>query len=91
MLSPLGLLRGGMLGLEPCCVGFGFDATQVVWDGQILKGLWMPYLWRCSRPWMGSWAACSDTDTQPMAGVGVGWALGSLPTQPFCDSFILWP
>jgi len=26
--------------------------------------------------------------TQPMAGVGSGWTLRSLPTQPMCDSII---
>jgi len=28
--------------------------------------------------------------TQPMAGVGTGWALRSLPTQPLYDSMILY-
>jgi len=60
------------------------------WGTGCPKRLWVPHLWRRSRPsWMGSWAAWADGwQPCPQQGVGAGW---SLPTQTilgFCDSVI---
>ena len=43
--------------------------------------LWMPQLWRCSRPgWMGPGQPELVGANQPMAGIGTRVSLRSLPT-----------
>lgn len=46
--------------------------------------LWMSHPWEVLRPW-AVWSGGS----QPMAVIGTGGALRSLPAQPLCDSVIL--
>ena len=43
---------------------------------------WLPHPWRCSRPWMGSWAAwAGKAHSAHGSGVGTRWSFMSLPTQ----------
>ena len=43
--------------------------------------LWVPHPWTYLMPgWMGPCTAWADVGSQPMAGVGDGWALGTFPT-----------
>ena len=73
----------------------GLESTSLIWmkltrnqmQGSATncpKKLWMPHPWRYTWPsWMGLWAAWSDGE-QPAhsRGVGTGWSLRSLSTQP---------
>ena len=57
---------------------------------QLPRELWVPHPWRFKARLDGVLGSLSWWVTAlPTAQDGTGWALRSLPTQPFCDSMIL--